>query len=194
MKTLPSLLACFVLVSLCAAPAISQERAPATPLITHDPYFSIWSTTDKLTDSDTTHWTGAPQPISGIARIDGKPYRFMGRHPENIPAMEQMSTAITPTHTRYEFRQNGVTLDLVFFTPAIMSDLDLLSRPVTYLTWSAKSTDTSTHEVSILLDVDPLIAVNDRSQQVVAFRNQTSSLSVLSVGSRDQNVFEPLWR
>jgi hypothetical protein len=188
MKSVPSLSACVVLAALCICPAIAQERAPATPLITHDPYFSIWSTTDKLTDSDTTHWTGAHQPISGIARIDGKAYRFMGRHPEEIPAMQQVSSSITPTHTRYEFQQGGVTLDLAFFTPAIMSDLDLLSRPVTYLTWSAKSTDGSTHQVSVLLDVDPVIAVNDRSQPVVTSRSQTSSLNVLSVGSRDQNI------
>jgi hypothetical protein len=46
-----------------------------------------------------------------------------------------------PTHTRDEFRQNGITLELTFLTPAIMSDLDLLSRPVTYLTWSIQATD-----------------------------------------------------
>jgi len=158
------------------------------PLITHDPYFSIWSASDKLTDSDTTHWTGAPQPITGIARIDGKAFRFMGRHPDAIPAMEQTGSSITPTHTRYQFRQSGVTLELTFFTPAIMSDLDVLSRPVTYLTWSVRATDGATHHVSVLLDADPLIAVNDRSQQVTSFRNQTTLLNVLSVGSHDQNI------
>ena len=188
MKSISSLLACFVAASLCVAPAISQERAPATPLIAHDPYFSIWSTTDKLADSDTKHWTGAPQPIAGIARIDGKPYRFMGRHPEETPAMQQTGSSITATHTRYEFSQSGVALELVFFTPAITSDLDLLSRPVTYLTWTAISTDGAAHQVSVLLDVDPIVAVNDRSQLVVTSRNRTSSLDVLSVGSRDQNV------
>jgi hypothetical protein len=187
MKSVPFLLACLGL-TLGVGAAAAQERAPATPLITHDPYFSIWSKTDKLTDSDTTHWTGAHQPITGIARIDGKAYRFMGRNPEEVPAMQQMSSSITPTHTRYEFRQDGVILDLAFFTPAIMSDLDLLSRPVTYLTWTAKSTDATTHQVSILLDVDPVIAVNDRSEMVVTSRNQTTTLNVLSVGSRDQNI------
>jgi hypothetical protein len=167
---------------------VAQERAPATPLITHDPYFSVWSTTDKLADSDTAHWTGSPQPIDGIARIDGKSYRFMGHHPDSTPAMQQTSSSITPTHTRYEFRQNGITLEFSFFTPAIMSDLDLLSRPVTYLTWSARTADGATHKVSILLDVDPVIAVNDRSQRVISFRNQTEKLTVLSVGSRDQNI------
>jgi len=166
----------------------SQQRPPATPLITHDPYFSIWSDSDKLTDSDTVHWTGAPQPITGIARVDGKAFRFMGRHPDEIPAMEQIGSSITPTHTRYTFSQSGITLEIAFFTPAIMSDLDILSRPVTYLTWGVQATDGATHRVSILLDVDPVIAVNDRSQQVVSFRNCTGLLNVLSVGSREQVI------
>ncbi|WP_263357074.1 glutaminase family protein [Acidicapsa ligni] len=188
MKTVPSTLAFLSAIFLCLGSAVSQQRPPATPLITHDPYFSIWSTTDKLTDSDTTHWTGAHQPIAGLARIDGKPYRFMGSNPDNVPAMQQNASSVTPTHTRYEFRQSGVAIELTFFTPAIMSDLDLLSRPVTYLTWSATSTDGSAHQVSILIDVDPIIAVNDRSQKVVASRNQTTLLNVISVGSRDQNL------
>jgi hypothetical protein len=166
----------------------SQQRPPATPLITHDPYFSIWSATDKLTGSDTTHWTGTPQPIAGIAQIDGERFRFMGSHPEAMPAMEQTDRSISPTHTRYQFRQNGIMLQLTFFTPAMMNDLDVLSRPVTYLTWSAHATDGKSHRFTVLLDVDPLIAVNDRSEDVVSFRNQTSHLDVLSVGSRDQRI------
>jgi len=166
----------------------AQQRPPATPLITHDPYFSVWSTTDNLTDSDTTHWTGAPQPITGIVRIDGKPFRFMGHHPDDIPAMQQTAHSITPTHTTYEFRQSGINIRFVFFTPALLSDIDLLSRPVTYLTWTAESTDATPHQVTVLLDVDPVIAVNERSQQINSFRNQTSSLNVLSTGSQDQKI------
>jgi len=188
MKAVTSLFLCLVSFCFSGGSAVCQQRVPATPLITHDPYFSVWSTTDNLTDSDTTHWTGTPQPISGIARIDGKSYRFMGHQPDKVPAMQQTGRSITPTHTRYQFRQDGVTLELTFFTPAMMNDLDLLSRPVTYLTWSVQSTDGVAHRVSVLLDVDPIIAVNDRSQQVVSSRNETSSLNVLSVGSRDQNI------
>lgn len=188
MKNAVQLLAQCAVICLVTPVMWSQQRPPATPLIAHDPYFSVWSATDKLTDSDTTHWTGSPQPIAGIARIDGKAFRFMGRYPEAVPAMEQTGSSITPTHTRYEFHQGGVTLDLVFFTPAIMSDLDVLSRPVTYLTWSARATDGASHRVAVLLDADPLLAVNDSSEQVVPFRNQTSLLNVLSIGSRDQRL------
>ncbi|WP_058189042.1 glutaminase family protein [Terracidiphilus gabretensis] len=188
MKTTVRFLTFVAIFCLGVCAASSQQRPPATPLIVHDPYFSIWSKTDQLTGSDTSHWTGAPQPIAGIARIDGKAFRFMGRQPESVPAMEQTARSVSPTHTRYQFRQNGITLELTFFTPAMMNDLDVLSRPVTYLTWSVQATDQLSHRVSILLDVDPIIAVNDRAQNVVLLRSQTSQLNVLSVGSRDQNI------
>lgn len=179
-----------ICIALCLSLSFAraQERPPATPLITHDPYFSVWSMTDKLTDSDTEHWTGSAQPMIGIARIDGKPYRFMGRRPDRMPAMEQTAHAVAATHTTYEFRQDGVTLRLVFFTPAFVDNLDVLSRPVTYLTWTAQSNDGAVHDVSVLFDVDPVIAVNDASEKVVLTRNRTTSLDVLSAGSQDQRV------
>jgi hypothetical protein len=179
-----------VFIFFCAGVSFgfTQQRVPATPLITHDPYFSIWSTTDKLTDSETTHWTGKAQPLTGIARIDGKPFRFMGREPEDVPAMQQVSRIIAATHTIYRFQSAGVELELAFFTPAFTADLDLLSRPVTYLTWTAKSTDGSAHKVALLLDVDPVIAVNDRGEDVVESRSETALLRVVSAGSRDQRI------
>jgi len=170
----------------CALVSSAQQRPPAVPLIAHDPYFSIWSAADKLTGRDTTHWTGARQPIAGLARIDGKPWRFMGAQPEEVPAMEQLSLSVTPTHTAYRFRANLVDLTLTFFTPAFPGDLDILSRPVTYLTVSASAQES--HNVSILIDVDPVIAVNTADEAVTWGRARAGNLTVLSVGSRDQRV------
>ncbi len=161
-------------------------RPPAVPLITHNPYFSIWSETDELTGSETRHWTGARQPLTGIARIDGHAYRFMGEA-RDVPAMRQTSLVVTPTHTRYHFEAAGVDLELSFFTPTILSDLDILSRPVTYVSFTAKSTG-GTHDVSVLLDVNPLVAVNSAGEAVTFSRNATETQTVLSVGSRDQRI------
>jgi Domain of unknown function (DUF4965)/Domain of unknown function (DUF1793)/Domain of unknown function (DUF5127)/Domain of unknown function (DUF4964) len=194
MKTTSARHALFLRLSLSGVAAIflssltllAQQRPPAVPLITHDPYFSIWSAADKLTDRDTTHWTGARQPITGLARIDGKTFRFMGADPRELPPMDQVSLAVTPTHTVYQFRAGEVDLALTFFTPAFTQDLDILSRPVTYLT--VTTTGKGEHDVSILIDVDPVIAVNTADQAVTWGRTRVGNLTVLNVGSRDQRV------
>ncbi len=36
-------------------------RAASIPLVLHDPYFSIWSSTDHLYDADPVHWCGRRQ-------------------------------------------------------------------------------------------------------------------------------------
>jgi Domain of unknown function (DUF4965)/Domain of unknown function (DUF1793)/Domain of unknown function (DUF5127)/Domain of unknown function (DUF4964) len=169
---------------------LAQQRPPAVPLIAHNPYFSVWSMADKLTDQNTRHWTGSQQPIYGLARIDGKTWRFMGSDPHvtpaEIPAMQQTSLDVTPTHTVYQFQAGGVNLTVSFFTPAFPKDLDVLSRPVTYLTVSA--TGDSDHDLSVLIDVDPIIAVNTADQPETWGRSRVQGLTVLNVGSRDQRT------
>jgi hypothetical protein len=166
--------------------AQAQQRPPAVPLITHDPYFSVWSMADHLTDEDTKHWTGTRQPIAGLARIDGQTYRFMGAEPRNVPAMKQTSLEVTPTRSTYTFEAGGVTLTVAFFTPVFPHDLDLLSRPVTYLTFTASGN--GAQDVTLLLDVDPVIAVNTPDEAVTWGRMRAQGLTVLNVGSRDQQV------
>lgn len=53
-------------------------RAPSVPLVVSDPYFSIWSPYDKLTDGTTRHWTNDEKPIEGLLTVDDKVYRWMG--------------------------------------------------------------------------------------------------------------------
>ena len=59
-------------------------RAPSYPLITIDPYTSIWSFTDQLNEDATRHWTGKEQGLLGVIEVDGVSYRFMGKE---APAM-----------------------------------------------------------------------------------------------------------
>ena len=72
----------FTILALMAlgAGAVAQQKAPAYPLITHDPYFSIWSSTDELNKSATNHWTGAKQSLIGLVKVDGVAYQVLGQH------------------------------------------------------------------------------------------------------------------
>jgi hypothetical protein len=122
---------------------------PATPLVAHDPYLSIWSQADKLTDTATTHWTGREHPMSSIIRVDGKPYRLMGATPRTVPALEQRSLDVYPTRTVYGFEGAGIEVTLTFITPALPQNLMVLTRPITSLSWDVRSLDGAEHEVEI---------------------------------------------
>ncbi len=166
-------------------------RPPATPLVVFDPYLSIWSMSDKLTDTNTKHWTGTEQALGGLVRIDGRTYRFMGTRPRrSVPALPQLSLRVLPTHTSYTFGGDGIQLVVTFFTPSFPDDVDVLARPVTYLNWDVSATDGGKHSVSIMLDCDPVLAVDNNTQPVTWSRAHTGSLTVLSAGSRDQRVLE----
>src|ERR1700744_3572131 len=120
-----SLFSCFLTIKLCAEPL----RPPSVPLVTCDPYFSIWSPGDRLTDADTVHWTGALRRMTGLVKIDGKNFRVMGAEPAGVPALPQAKLETLPTRTIYTFEGQGIRLTLVFMSPKLPSNLDLLSRP-----------------------------------------------------------------
>ncbi len=166
-------------------------RAASVPLIACDPYFSIWSNADLLTDVPTTHWTGKPHRLSSLVKVDGNVFRIMGHEPRGTPALPQVSLAIHPTRTIYEFEGEGVHVTLAFMTAALPEDLMILSRPLGYLTWTVRSVDGKQHAVSIYHDINGEIAVNKPSQQVTWSSDTSGDLAILRIGSAEQTVLQP---
>jgi hypothetical protein len=188
---MPSLRSSALAALFLAANAMAADfRPPATPLVTHDPYFSIWSAADHLTDAPTTHWTGTVHSLTSIVRVDGRAYRIMGDQPEDVAALPQTHLEVLPTHTVYRFEGAGVELTLTFLTPALADDLDVLSRPATYLTWQVRSTDGKPHNVDLYFDAGTEIAVNTHDERVSWSRFRLGDLQVLRAGSQQQPVLE----
>ncbi|WP_346085271.1 glutaminase family protein [Sphingobacterium ginsenosidimutans] len=316
-----------------------QRKAPAYPLITHNPNFSIWSMTDQLNASTTKHWTEADHSLLGLINVDGNIYRFLGKEEPNyktiLPTAEDQSftvqyteskpegdwqsssykasgwksgaaplgddqkhvktlwksddiwvrrafnvtdpqginelflklnhddnvvvflngkkvyekagwtnsfqylpinksdlkagqnqiaihlrntaggrfldfglvdrlkeggpkiqtavqkdVEITATRTIYNFQAGKVDLKLTFTSPLLMDDLNLLARPVSYITYQVKANDGKQHAVKVFLSAASNIAVYKPSQEVVAKKYETDKLAILKTGTVEQPILQ----
>ena len=181
------MLAALSLGAISPARAAEPFRPRAVPLVTTDPYFSIWSFADHLTDEETRHWTGKPQPLESMIRVDGAVYRLMGR-PVDEEALPQVALAVYPTRTVYEFEGAGVHVTLTFLTPLLPDNLEVYSRPATYLTWEVRSVDGHAHNVSVCYANSAQLVVNTEDQAVVWSREKAGDLAVLRMGTEAQPV------
>ena len=196
---MPSLARCrrwLTLGVLCVAAgfrstAIAEDlRPPSVPLVTCDPYFSLWSPADKLTDADTTHWTGKVRRLSALLKVDDQNFRIMGLEPAAVPALPQTHLEILPTRTIYTFAGAGIQLQLTFLTPALPDDLDILSRPVTYVSWAASSVDGRKHRVEAYFDAPGTIACNTPEQAVNFSPTDAQGVKAWRVGTAEQPVLQ----
>jgi len=330
-----------LLLTLCSSSFAQLAKAPAYPLIAHNPYFSIWSFTDKLNESSTKHWTGKKQPLIGLIKVDGASYNFLGlpedpeqtilptgenhpyeckytetdpgehwmkegfddakwktgkapfgtkdespatiwssrqiwvrrtfelndpitdqlilqlRHdddadvyingdkayscapcyngsyenfslsdaiksrlrkgrnvlafhcvntgggawidaglaqlapPVGITPAEQNAVRMTATQTSYEFTCGSVSLELDFLSPLLMDNLDLFSRPVSYINFKVKSIDGVTHHVQLFFGASAMIATDNGGQPVIAgVVKNDYGLSILRAGTQSQKVLQ----
>ncbi len=163
-------------------------RPPAVPLVTFDPYLSIWSEADQLTDKNTQHWTHREHALASLIRIDGKVFRLMGADPVELPAFTQVGLQVFPTRSIYEFEGSGVHVTLTFMTAALPHDLDIFSRPLSYLTWDVKSVDGATHAVSLYDSTSSELVVNEPGEHVEWARARAGTLTTLRVGTAAQPV------
>ncbi|WP_201755556.1 glutaminase family protein [Paenibacillus glycinis] len=170
-------------------------RPPAVPLVTVDPFFSVWSTADRLTDDFTRHWTGQRHAMTGLLRIDGTVWRFAGKAQANAeryyaepPAMEQTSLTVTPLSTIYAFEAAGTALTVRFTTPLLLDDLDVLSRPASYVSFALQSLDGGQHDVQLYFDVTGEWCVDQPGQSVVRTREETGAWLALGMSHDGQSV------
>ena len=325
---------CFIsIASFCQV-----NKAPAYPLVVHDPYFSIWSFSDNLNESTTKHWTGKDHSLMGLLSVDGKLYKFLGeparelkpilpiaetqpyncqftetkpaddwtaidfddakwqtgkgmfgtkdiepqsewksreiwirrsfdfqqaninelllkikyddnveiylngekifnagccsankeillskaiqqklRKGKNVLAMYcentggqayidaglydrlpaqsldqaiQEKVEITATQTKYEYSCGPVSLSVKFLSPLLMDDLDLYSRPITYVTFNVTSNDEKRHYVKLFFDASPDIAKNNSSQIADVSYYPKYDLAFKKSGTKDQSILK----
>nr|WP_206291022.1 glutaminase family protein [Humisphaera borealis] len=162
-------------------------RAPAVPLITHDPYFSCWSFANELYADWPKHWTGAVHGMCGLVRVDGKTMRFLGGYP-GVDTVKQTSVTVLPTRTIYTFDAGLVELTVTFLSPLVMDDMEMLARPASYVQFSVRSADQKKHDVQVYLDVTAEWAVHEVRQPVTWGRLAVDGLAAMKIGTADQKI------
>ncbi len=124
------------------------SKLPAIPLITHDPFFSLWCMGKHPAADHIRHWASSAKPIWGGCVIDGVVTRFIGRGGRH--SMKCVDTDITPLQTKFVFEDLGVRLTVKFTSPLLLDDLDILSTPISYVQFATESIDGKEHQVQVL--------------------------------------------
>src|SRR5262249_19107533 len=69
-------------------------------------------------------------------------------------------------------------------------DLEVLSRPVTYLTWESRSTDNRSHKVLVYFDAEGAMAADTTNQALNFQEADTSNIKAWRVGTVKQAVLQ----
>lgn len=136
--------------------------------------------------------------LVGLILVDGKAFRFCGRIQPDAPAWlysqdgeaaRQVALAVEPLSSRYTFHAGGIELETTFTTPLLPDDLDLLSRPASYVDFEVGSVDGDSHTVKLYFDVSAEAAVNLPDQWVEwGGRTIGNDVDTAFVGTCEQNV------
>jgi hypothetical protein len=161
------------------SPSFDPIRPPAVPLAVRSPYLSAWLPADNPAGTWPTFWTGRTTAMSGIARIDGVPFLFIGA--PNIDGhvlrgMAQRSLTITATRSQYVFEAAGVELTLTFLSPVEPGDLRRQSMPLSYVTADVRGTDGGSHDVGLYFDISGEWAHGDAGTRIRWSQEQVSGL------------------
>ena len=159
----------------------ADVRPSAVPLVTVDPYFSLWSFATNLYDDSTRHWSGRRMAMTGILRYDGYSMMFMGKftgsdrnYNERVPVLPQTGCTVTPTSSIYTFENDLLTMKMIFTTPILLDDLTLATRPVSYVRYEITPKDDKEHELEVFIEMSTEGCIESASQKVAIGRTDFS--------------------
>lgn len=157
---------------------INDMRLPAYPLVTVDPFFSIWSRSDTLNAADTTLWTGHRKRIVGKVSVDGREYTFLGKGKNALP---QRARTVDFTETVYVFANAEIELTARFWGAHVLDKPELLFAPVSYIDVEVGSADGGAHAVEVTIEVFDEIAKKNALAPCVFRKGQAGGTEFVSV-------------
>ena len=100
----------------------------------------------------------------------------------------QTALYVLPTSTYYTFTCGGVDLDLVFTSPFLMDDIELMSTPINFISYQVRSNDEQEHDVQFYFGTTPELTVDNNSQATVTTIVGDGQRQYIKSGSKDQKI------
>ena len=127
---------------------------------------------------------------SGGAYVDFGLFENVFQSGADVKKAQQKSVDVMATSTYYTFACGPVELDVVFTAPMIITDLDLLSTPINYVSYQVRPTDGQQHDVQFYVATTPRLCVNEPAQAVDAAIVSDGELTYARAGSTAQPVLK----
>jgi hypothetical protein len=184
---------------------------PVSLIYSHDDVFELYLNGQKVVDTGYKWKNNVVLPLEGqlrdllkkgekniIAahchnRIGGGLVDF-GIYQENEKpeifkeTASQKSVSMSATSTFYSFNCGPVDLDLKFTSPLLPQNPNLLSRPVSYVSYTVRPVDGGNHDVQVYFEATPEWAVDQISQEVSIMKGETDGLTYFKTGTTEQAV------
>ncbi|KAI0910006.1 glutaminase GtaA [Ustulina deusta] len=142
------------------ASTFSPARPPAIPLAVKAPYLNTWLNAGSdggnggyLAGEWPVFWTQHVTAWTGMIRVDGTAYQWMGAVPNSLN-VNQTEFSYTSTRSNFVMNVGGkVEMSITFLSPVTPNDLKRQSLTFSYLDVGVHSLDGASHDVQLYADV-----------------------------------------
>ncbi len=160
-------------------------KLPSYPIVTVDPFFSIWSKSDSVNESDTCLWCGIKKPLKGTVTVDGTTYRFLGAgNEEKLP---QVKTDILPYTAEYTFENEKFRLIFKTWSPLLLDDFHLLSTPVAFFDFEIQNLSGIEKSFSVSIEASEELCYDRKVKETVCYTSNYSGFVYAKMGRTKQN-------
>ncbi|GAA5852107.1 hypothetical protein JCM5353_007477 [Sporobolomyces roseus] len=136
-------------------------------------------------------------PWSGIIRIDGKSYEFLGApissdssmNGEATDVARQMAFTFTATRSVFSFKAEDVEFNVTFLSPVTPNDEIRTSLPFSYLSIDVDPSSIGKHTISVYSDIGGEWTSGDSSVEIVWDFEAHKGVGFHSISRKDPIVF-----
>ncbi|KAF2431647.1 DUF1793-domain-containing protein [Tothia fuscella] len=193
-----SLLFTFFTTITNADSTFSPAHPPAIPLAVRSPYLSTWLNAGgarntgfggNLAGSWAVHWSQQTTGWTGMIRVDGKVFTWMGAI--SPKAVEQKSFKYTSTKSTFTMEVDGkVQMIITFLSPVTPNDMKRQSLTMSYMEVTVSSLDDKPHDVQIYTDISAQWASGEITAEVSWSQATTGDVAYHRVWRSTQSIFD----